>query len=82
MPDQDDIIATAAPDAPEELELETLDELSAGAYGGSNSCDPYGGDNTCEPPAGGHASFQDLEIRRPPEKSQRVGSGDPGFTSR
>ncbi len=65
MPDQDDIIAIAEANAPEELALETLDELSAGAYGGSNSCEPYGGDNTCEPPAGGHASFQDLQIKRP-----------------
>ena len=60
----DDIIATEPDEAPEVLTDEVLDAASAGAYGGSNSCEPYAGDNTCEPPAPcGRASFTDLTIR-------------------
>ncbi|MEM7213421.1 MAG: hypothetical protein AAF479_16305 [Pseudomonadota bacterium] len=69
MADQNDIIASAPTDAPEVLDIETLDALSAGAYGGSNSCDPYSGDNSCEDPGAGHASIQDLQIRKPRTKS-------------
>ena len=82
MNDHDDIVATAGPDMPEVLDAETLDTFSAGAYGGSNSCEPYAGDNTCEPPRSGHASFQDLTIKPSPQKSQRAGRTNAGFTSR
>lgn len=65
MTNAPDIIATASPDEPETLTAENLDVVSAGAYGGSNSCEPYGGDNTCEPPAAGRAEFQTIPIERP-----------------
>ncbi len=58
-----DIIATAPDDLPEVLGADELDAISAGAYGGSNSCEPYSGDNSCEQPSGGHAGFQELTIR-------------------
>ena len=60
-----DIIATAPGDSPEMLGGEALDAVSAGAYGGSNSCEPYAGESACENPGAGHASIQDLKIERP-----------------
>ncbi len=72
------IIATAPDDAPEMLNADELDAISAGAYGGSNSCEPYAGDNTCEPPRGGHASFQDLTIK--PTRRVEVKSTVTAFT--
>lgn len=65
----DSIVATAPDDAPEVLSSDELEAMSAGAYGGSSSCEPYAGDNTCEPPAGGHAGFQTLPIKRPTTKA-------------
>ncbi|MEM9058991.1 MAG: hypothetical protein AAGD13_00890 [Pseudomonadota bacterium] len=65
MTQKADIVATAAQDAPEFLDTDDLESLSAGAYGGHNSCEPYGGDNTCEPPGAGRAEFQTLPIERP-----------------
>lgn len=65
----DSIVATAPDDAPEVLGADELEAISAGAYGGSSSCEPYAGDNTCERPAAGHASFQTLPIKRPALKS-------------
>ncbi|MEM1299674.1 MAG: hypothetical protein AAGH68_10380 [Pseudomonadota bacterium] len=63
----DDIVATEPPETPELLSEADLDAASAGAYGGSNSCEPYAGDNTCEPPRkAGRANFTDLTIRPKP----------------
>ena len=65
MADQNDIIASAPADVPEVLDIETLDALSAGAYGGTNTCDPYSGENSCENPGAGRAEFQTLPIEKP-----------------
>ena len=64
MDDEKNIVAREAPAAPKTLNEDDLDALSAGAYGGSNSCEPYAGDNTCEPPrkGAGRAELQDLTI--------------------
>lgn len=77
MQKETDIVASAPPEEPETLADGDLDGLSAGAYGGSNSCEPYAGDNTCEQPSGGHASFEDLQIKRDPKKTTRTR----GFTA-
>ena len=65
MTKPDDIIATAPADVPEVLDLETLDALSAGAYGGTNTCDPYSGENSCENPGAGRVEFQTIPIEKP-----------------
>lgn len=65
MTDQNDIVAVAAPDAPELLDTDALDNITGGAYGGHNSCEPYSGENTCEPPPQGRVGFQTLPIERP-----------------
>lgn len=75
-----DIIASEPSEAPELLGEDDLDAVHAGAYGGSNSCEPYAGDNTCEPPqGGGRASFTDLTIR---PKEVDPAFQRPGFTSK
>jgi len=41
MNGENDIIATAPADSPEELDAETLDHVTGGtAYGGTNTCEP------------------------------------------